>query len=246
MARILIIDDHTLYRESFSARLSAEMGFTVVGDAGNAAEGLAKARALKPDIVLMDIDMPGASPFEAMRRIRDELPQTKVIILSGLKGERHIKDAVASGAFGYQLKTEGFEQIKAAIDSVMAGRAHFHPEIAERLEVRGGLVALKDAARTLLDTLTPRERELFHVLAQGPGLKLAAAILKIKQKTADKHKANLMRRLNVHDRAELVHIAYREGLFAPLPAVALPDSGSETAAAPDPQSPPVPHDSLVE
>lgn len=211
--RVLIVDDQKLIREGLSLQMNTELELRVVGEAADADEGLSKAIEQKPDIVLMDIDMPGMSCFEAVRRIQELLPRTRVIILSGYRNDRHIRDAIEARAWGYALKDHGFQEVKTAIRDVIQGKLYYAPEILERVETEHGRLTWASSPKTKFEKLTRRERELFHLLVQCKSLKDVATGMNCEYKTADKHKANLMKKLGVHDRMELLHIAVREGIL---------------------------------
>ena len=215
-ARILIVDDHQLYREGLRLQLEREAGFSVIGEAGNAEEGLSLALQLRPDVVLMDIAMPGVSCFESMRRMHESLPDTRVIVLSGHKHDEQIGQALQARAWGYAIKDEGFAQVRDAIRDVMAGKLSYAPQVLNRIRSEDGQLRLEGGpAETLLNSLTPRERELLVLLGQGYSLKEAGQALHVSYKTVDKHKANLMKKLNIHDRVELARYAIREKLVEP-------------------------------
>ena len=215
MSRVLVVDDHKLCREGLQAKIDAEPGMAVVAEARDGQEAVTQALEHRPDIVLMDIEMPGTSCFEATRRIQEMLPDTRVIILSGHMNEHHIKEAVSAGAWGYALKNGGFDEVKHAIREVRAGRLHYVREVMERVSLNNGKLTLQTEVRTRSDTLTNREREIWTYLARGMSLKQAGTLMHVSYKTADKHKVNLMRKLDIHDRVELTRYAIREGIVEP-------------------------------
>ena len=213
--RVLIVDDHKLYREGLHLQLESEADFLVVGEAADAEEGLSQALRHKPDIVLMDIDMPGVSCFDTIRRIQEQLPGTKAIILSGYTSDEQISQAIQARAWGYAVKEEGFEEVREAINSVMAGKLHYARDVLDRIQSTNGQLRLGERAETRLETLTPRERELLVLLGQGYSLKEAGQALHVSYKTVDKHKVNLMKKLNIHDRVQLARFAIREKVVQP-------------------------------
>ncbi|MCH7720880.1 MAG: response regulator transcription factor [Planctomycetes bacterium] len=215
MSRVLVVDDHKLCREGLQAKIDAEPGMAVVAEARDGQEAVTQALEHRPDIVLMDIEMPGTSCFEATRRIQEMLPDTRVIILSGHMNEHHIKEAVSAGAWGYALKNGGFDEVKHAIREVRAGRLHYVPEVMARVSISNGKLTFQTEVRTRSDTLTNREREIWTYLARGMSLKQAGTLMHVSYKTADKHKVNLMRKLDIHDRVELTRYAIREGIVEP-------------------------------
>ena len=212
MSRVLVVDDHQLCREGLRAKIDAEPGLEVVAEASDGQAAVTQALAHRPDIVLMDIEMPGTSCFEATRQIQQMLPGTRVIILSGHMNDHHIKEAVSAGAWGYALKNGGFDEVKQAIRDVRSDRLHYAAEVMEHVTIDHGKLTLRAEVKTRIDTLTHREQELWAYLARGMSLKQAAATMHVSYKTADKHKVNLMRKLGVHDRVELTLTAIREGV----------------------------------
>jgi DNA-binding NarL/FixJ family response regulator len=216
MITVLIVDDHQLYREGLQARINAESDMQVVAEAGNANEGIDMALQHEPQIVLMDIDMPGLSCFDAISRIQDALPQTRVIVCTGHSHDQQIKQAIESRAWGYVLKRRGFSHLREAVHDVMDGKLSYAQEVLERVTTgEDGRLHLTDQARTRLDLLTRRERELLLLLAQGLSLKEAGRLMNVSYKTADKHKVSLMRKLDIHDRVELARFAIRERIVQP-------------------------------
>lgn len=212
---LLIVDDHGLVRDGVSGMLAREKDFRVVGVACNADEAITKVFEARPDIVLMDIDMPGLSCFDAIQIIRSRAPDTKFILVTAYEHDEHLEQALRVKANGFVLKDEGIAGLAEAVRNVAAGRVHFSPEVMSRLVVQGSEIRLENPPKSRLRTLSPRERELLRVLAKGVSLKEAAAILGISYKTADKQKASLMAKLDIHDRVELARYAIREGLVEP-------------------------------
>jgi DNA-binding NarL/FixJ family response regulator len=211
----LVVDDHGLIRDSVSALLSREQDFTVVGVAGTADEAIGKVVELKPELVLMDIDMPGISCFDAIQTIRSRLPDTKCVLLTAYEHDEHLEQALEVKANGFVSKNEGSAALITAVRNVAAGRIHYSPEVMKRLVVQGDEIRLESPPKSRLSMLSPRERELLRVLARGLSLKEAASALGISYKTADKQKASIMAKLDIHDRVELARYAIREGLVEP-------------------------------
>ncbi len=213
--RILVVDDHCLVRDSVSGMLARERDFSVVGTAENADEAISKVLELRPDVVLMDIDMPGVSCFDAIQIIRSRVPGTKFILVTAYEHDEHLEQALRVKANGFVIKHEGMTALAGAIRNVAAGRIHFSPEVMSRLVVEGSEIRLENPPKSRLSLLSPRERELLRVLARGLSLKEASTVLGISYKTADKQKASLMAKLDIHDRVELARFAIREGLVEP-------------------------------
>ncbi|MCP4594640.1 MAG: response regulator transcription factor [bacterium] len=213
--RILIVDDHQLSREGLRLQLESVAEFAVVGEAANADDGLSAALRLAPHVVLMDIDMPGVSCFDVMQRLHEQVPEVKVIILSAHKHDAQISQAIRAHAWGYAIKNEGFSEVRHAIKDVMSGRLHYSHEVLDRIQGADGQLSFGEQRETRLQSLTPREQELLVLLGQGYSLKEAGAALHVSYKTVDKHKVNLMRKLDIHDRVELARFAIREHIVQP-------------------------------
>jgi len=213
--KVLIVDDHGLVRDSLSSSLCHRADLEVVGVAEDADDAITKVLELQPDVVLMDIDMPGISCFDAIQILRSRAPQIKVILVTAYEHDEHIEQALRVKANGFVTKSEGLACLTEAVRNVAAGRVHFSPEVMNRLVINGDEIRLENPPKSRLGMLSPRERELLRVLARGVSLKDAAAILAISYKTADKQKASLMAKLDIHDRVELARYAIREGLVEP-------------------------------
>ncbi|HSW45297.1 MAG TPA: response regulator transcription factor [Phycisphaerae bacterium] len=207
-----MVDDHGLVRDSVSGALAREQDLSIVGTAPDADEAISKVIELRPDVVLMDIDMPGVSCFDAIQTVRSRVPDTKFILVTAHEHDEYIEQALRVRVNGFVLKTEGIATLAAAIRNVAAGRVHFSPEVMNRLVVEGNEIRLENPPKSRLSLLSPRERELLRVLARGSSLKAAAGILGVSYKTVDKQKASLMAKLDIHDRVELARFAIREGL----------------------------------
>ena len=212
---ILVVDDDGLIRDALQALLSRTDGVCVVDLADCAVEAVAKAIACEPDIVLMDVVMPGLSCFEAIRRIRSHLPDTKFILVSGFIRDSNLENALRTKVEGFVTKSEGIAALMQAIRTVMAGRVYYSKDLMKRLVPEGGDLLIPDSAKTRLSTLNSREREILHVLAKGLRLKEVGVALGISHRTADKAKTSLMIKLDIHDRVELSHFAIREGIVQP-------------------------------
>jgi len=212
---IFVVDDHGLVRDGVSATLSREQDFRLVGTAENADEAIAKSVELKPDVVLMDIDMPGISCFDAIETIRTRVPKTKFIIVTAYEHDEYLEQALRVKADGFLTKNEGMAALAEAVRNVMRDRLYFSPEVMNRLVIKGDEIDLEHPPKSRLGTLSPRERELLRILAKGLSLKEAAAILGVSYKTADKQKASLMSKLDIHNRVDLARFAIREGMVQP-------------------------------
>lgn len=193
--------------------MSAEPDLEVVGEAGAAAESVALARQLRPDVVLMDIGMAGMSSFEATRQIRKERPETKVVFLSMYDDEDYLAESVEIGASGYILKESPAEQLVTAIREVHRGGNYLSARLLTRL-VDGFREQGHSPVRSArLGTLTKREREVTKLLAEGKSVKEVAANFDLSVKTVEAHKFNLMRKLNIHNKAQLVQYAIQKKII---------------------------------
>jgi DNA-binding NarL/FixJ family response regulator len=209
---VLLVDDHALMREMLSERLANEPDLDVIGAAENADLAVAEAVRLQPDIIIMDIDMPGLHCFDATRTIQARCPDTKIIILSAFFHDHYIEQALAAEAVGYLTKNESVDMIIDAIRDVAAGGSHFSPEVRARIVVDSGGTRLATQRRSRVSTLTPREMEVLRYVARGLSQKQVAETMHLSVKTVHCHCTNLMTKLDIHDRVELARFAIREGL----------------------------------
>jgi DNA-binding NarL/FixJ family response regulator len=209
---ILVVDDHEMLRSMLRVRLESEPDIKVLAEAGSADEAVTSALQLKPDIVLMDIDMPGMTCFDAARIIMQKNPETRVIFLSAFIHDRYIEQAMSVGAWGYVAKTQPDESLVTAVRNVASGEAYFSPEVQSRIVVgdHGPLLSHGGYSRT--SSLTQREVEILRYLAKGMSKKEVAQTVHISVNTVNRHTSSLMNKLNIHDRVELTRFAIREGL----------------------------------
>ena len=211
-ATILIADDHDLLRDMLARRLGEEPDLQVIGAVADASTALADSLKRKPDLVLMDIDMPGLSVFEAARRIKDQLPQTRVVFLSAYVRDGFISQALEVHASGYLTKGQNAEDLLVGIRKVLHGGTCFASEVQSRLEIGTAGVALAPKRRCRLELLTSREKQVLSYLARGMSKKAIARVDGTSVKTIDHHCQHLMEKLDLHDRVELTRFAIREGL----------------------------------
>ena len=209
---LLLVDDHALIREMLGDRLAGEPGMSVVGAASNADDAVTDAVTLKPDIILMDIDMPGLLCFDAARMIQTQCPDTRIIFLSAFFHDRYVEQALAVKAAGYVTKSESPELVIQAIRAVANGGSYFSPQVQARIVVDSDGTRLAQKRRTRASTLSPRELEVLRYVARGLSQKEVAEIMHLSAKTVHCHCANLMTKLDIHDRVELARFAIREGL----------------------------------
>jgi len=207
--RGLIVDDHAVVRSGLRLLLEAEEGLEPVGEAGNARDAVFQARALKPDVILLDLVMPETTGLEALPQLKHENPDAKVLILSMQDEPRYVREAFEAGALGYVLKEGAEGELVAAIREVAGGGRYVHPELGARL------VSAETAERrhTEEDPLSDREREVLRLLALGYTNQEIAKELYISVRTAETHRAHIMQKLRLSTRAELVRYALAEGLL---------------------------------
>ena len=209
---ILLVDDHALVRETLRARLDSETNMRVVGVAENAADAITQVMRLKPDIILMDIDMPGLLCFDAARTIKKESPHTRIIFLSAFFHDDYIEQALAVEAAAYVTKNEPPESLLKAIRNAGSNRVYFSPEVQARLVVNGSGVKLSHKGHSRASTLTRREVEVLRYIARGLSKKEIARTMHLGVKTIEHHSSSIMNKLDIHDRVELARYAIREGL----------------------------------
>jgi DNA-binding NarL/FixJ family response regulator len=211
--RVLVADDHTIVRTGIRHVLEGEPGFEVVGEASTGSEVLALAGELQPDVVVLDISMPGASGLQVAARLRTGSSPPRVLILSMHDNAEYVLESVRAGAHGYLLKDTAATELRTAIRAVCRGDSYFSPPVARRLSaaVRGEL----DAQPAGLDQLTGREREVLEGIARGRTNKEIAAELGISFRTVETHRESLMKKLQIRTVAELTRFALGAGLIEP-------------------------------
>ena len=207
--RIIIADDHTLVRAGLSTLMARMSDVEVVGEAANGRDAVKLVRDLEPDIALMDIAMPELNGLEAADRVHRDHPKTKVIILSMHANEEYVAQALKSGASGYLLKDAATTELEMALKAVAQGQFYLSPSISRQVVdtyLHGG--------PTGLDLLSPRQREILQLIAEGKSTREIAETLHLSVKTIETHRAQLMERLDIHDTASLVRYALRKGLIS--------------------------------
>jgi len=210
--RLLLVDDHTLFRDSISERLAREQDLGVVATAGDGSEAVAKAITFRPDIILMDIDMPGTVCFDAAKQITASLPDVRFIFLSAFFHDMYIQQALAVQARGYVTKGVPYATLLEAIRRVASGGVYFSEEVRSRIVVDDDGARLGQPKSSRLSKLTNRELEVLRYTARGLAKKEIAATMHLSYKTIDNHTARLMSKLDIHDRVQLARFAIREGL----------------------------------
>src|SRR5437588_1103429 len=212
--RVLIVDDHALFRGGLQMVLASEPDIDVVGEASDGAEAVDKAKALRPDVVLMDVRMPRRSGIEAAGAIRDELPEAKILMLTMSDEEADLYEAIKAGASGYLLKEISIEEVPDAIRSVWAGQSRISPSMASKL--LSEFAAMSQRSGTAQGTgaqLTPREMQVLKLVAQGLNNRDIAEQLFISENTVKNHIRNILDKLHLHSRMEAVVYAVKEKLL---------------------------------
>jgi DNA-binding NarL/FixJ family response regulator len=211
--RVLLVDDHDVVRAGLRSAVEALPDMEVVGEAGDGRTALALIRRLSPQIVLMDISMPELNGLDTTRQVIAEGSGAKVITVSMHADRQWVSEVLRAGASGYVLKNTAVEELRAAIRAVMAGKVYLSPAIAG-VVVQDYVRHVPDRVRGPFDTLTPREREVLQLLAEGKTSKEMAAALDVSAKTIEMHRGQIMNKLGIHTVAELTKLAIREGLTA--------------------------------
>ncbi|MHB8643848.1 MAG: response regulator [Gaiellaceae bacterium] len=209
MIRVLVVDDHAVVRTGLRLLLDAEPDIEVVGEAGNARDAIFEARATKPDVVLMDVTMPGGSGIDATPQLLHEEPTVKVLVLSMQDDPSYVRQAFAAGASGYVLKEAADSEVVAAVRQVAGGGRYVNPALGARLVAADA----EERARAESDPLSEREREVLHLLALGNTNQEIAKMLFISVRTAETHRAHIMQKLHLSTRADLVRYALANGLL---------------------------------
>jgi DNA-binding NarL/FixJ family response regulator len=212
--RVVLADDHTLVRSGIRRILEAHPGFAVVGEAADGNEALALVRETVPDVIVLDLNMPGIGGLDALPPLKLAQPSLKVVVLSMHAGREYVARAMKGGADAYLLKDSAVQDLVAAVEAVLVGRSYFSPSIqALMAEMLRG--ETREPARGT--TLTEREREVLGWLARGLSSKEVARRLDISVRTVETHRANLMHKLGVKSVALLIQVALREGIIDPAP-----------------------------
>jgi two-component system, NarL family, response regulator NreC len=207
--RVLIVDDHAVFRAGLRLLIDAEPDLEAAGEAGNARDAVFQARALKPDVVLMDVVMPDQSGLDVVPTLLHERPELKVLVLSMQDDPSYIRQAFAAGASGYILKEAADTEVVAAIREVAEGKSYVHPAVGARLIA----AETAEARRADEDPLSDREREVLRLLALGHTNQEISAQLFISVRTAETHRAHIMQKLRLSSRAELVRYALDQGIL---------------------------------
>lgn len=212
--RVLLVDDHQILREGLKALLDEQPGIEVVGEAGDGTGAVAQCGVLRPDVVIMDILMPGMNGIEATAQIHRDYPDSRVLILSMYDDEEYVQQGIRAGAAGYVLKGFAADDLLRAVEEVHHGGSFLHPTVAAKLIQDYVRRAPAHEAPGGPGPLTPRERQVLRLIAEGNTNQEVAELLLLSRKTVENHRTSIMRKLGVHDVTELVKYALRTGLIS--------------------------------
>ncbi len=210
--RILIAEDHTLLRAGLRALLAQDSDIEIVGEADNGRDAIQMVGALSPNLVLMDLNMPGMNGIEAILDIKRRYPETRVLVLTIHKTEEYIHESLRAGADGYILKDATHDELRVAVRSVLNGKTYLSPDISDK--VINGYLGTGNVSGTssVWDSLTHREREVLKLVAEGHPNKFIANYFSLSVKTVEKHRSNLMKKLDLHNASTLTAYAIERGL----------------------------------
>ena len=210
MISVVLVDDHAVVRSGIRLLLDGQDDIEVVGEAGNAKDALFRARALKPDVILLDVVMPGESGIEVLPKLVKESPETKILVLSMQDDPSYVREAFAAGASGYVLKEAADEEVVSAVREIAGGGRYVHPALGAKMVAADA----EERAAAEADPLSEREREVLRLLALGHTNQEISEQLYISVRTAESHRAHIMQKLRLSTRAELVRYALSQGLLA--------------------------------
>jgi DNA-binding NarL/FixJ family response regulator len=219
--RVLLADDHTVIRQGLRALLDAQKDITVVGEAGTGRQAVQLTKQHRPEVVVMDVAMPMLNGLEATRQLAKEVPTTKVIILSSYGDDEYVRHSTVVGAAGYLLKQTAATDLIEAIHEVVRGNAFFSPAVSKRLLDHYRAASRTGVVGQATVSLTTREAEVLQMIAEGKPNKQIAAELCISIKTVEKHRQQVMNKLNIHDVAGLTRYAISKGVIESTPTMRL-------------------------
>ena len=217
--RVLVADDHEVVRKGLCSLLQSH-GWEICGEATDGRQAVEKTQQLKPDLVILDIGMPNLTGLDATRQILHDNPQQKILVLTITDTDQVVRDVLQAGARGFVLKSDAARDLVAAVEAIQQNRTFFTTRVGEM--VLDGYLKGGSRAEPTLPSLTPREREIVQLLAEGKSTKEVASVLNLSVKTAETHRSNIMRKLKLHSVGELVLYAVRNNIVQ----VAKDDSGS--------------------
>lgn len=212
MVSLILADDHPVVRKGLRALLEAEPDFRIAGEAADGLEAVKLVEQEKPDVLIVDLMMPGLGGLEVVRQARDRSPLTRIIVLSMHANEAYVLEALKNGAAGYVLKDESHAALVSAVRAVSSGRRYLSPPLSERV-IESFLSKTEPAAGDSYETLTDREREVLHLAAEGRTNSEIADRLFISPRTVETHRAHLMQKLGLKTQTELIRFALRRGIL---------------------------------
>jgi len=212
---IVIAEDHQLFRDGLKSMLNKRDDIEVIGEAEDGIEAVKLIRKLKPDLVLLDLSMPKMGGISVLKDVKRELPDTRILLLTIHEADQYVLEAFEAGADGYCIKDSSRQELMLAIDSVLQGKTYISPGISD--QVMEGFLSNRKRLKekTSWDTVTQREREVLKLLAEGHSNKEIGELLHISVKTVEKHRANLIDKLDLHNVAKLTAYAIKQGLVEP-------------------------------
>jgi DNA-binding NarL/FixJ family response regulator len=213
--KTVIVEDHQLFRDGLKAMLTKRSDIEIAGEAEDGIDAVKVIRKIKPELVLLDLSMPKMNGISVLKDIKRELPDTRILLLTIHESDQHVLEAFEAGADGYCIKDSSRQELMLAIDSVLAGKTYISPGISD--QVMEGFLASQKKLKTQSrwETVTQREREVLKLLAEGHTNKEIGDLLHISVKTVEKHRANLIGKLDLHNVAQLTAFAIEKGLVEP-------------------------------
>jgi DNA-binding NarL/FixJ family response regulator len=212
--RVLLAEDHTIVRKGLRSLLETQAGIEVIGEAEDGREAVVQVEQQRPDIVLMDITMPGLNGLEATRQIKKRFPEVKVLILTVHSDEEYIRQILRAGASGYLVKQAAPHELISAIEAIQRGESYLSPSVSKKVVQEYVQHATGSAEEDSCERLTDREREVLQLIAEGNSTRDIAELLHTSVKTAETHRARLMGKLDIHSTAELTQYAIRKGVIS--------------------------------
>jgi len=211
--QIFIVEDHRLFREGLKAMLSPSQEYEIIGEAEDGLEAIRLIKKKKPDLVLLDLSMPRMNGLSVLREIKGSMPEVKILVLSIHESDQYVLQAFEAKADGYAIKDSSREELRVAIRSVLEGKKYISPGVADNV-MEGYLDGRKTLkTKSALDTVTEREKEILKLLGEGYQNKEIADLVHISVKTVEKHRANIMAKLDLHNAAALTAFAFEHGLI---------------------------------
>lgn len=210
--KVMIAEDHQMLREGLKAILSGRQDLEIVAEAVDGLQAVRKVKKVRPDLLLLDLSMPRMNGLSVLQEVKSSLPATRVLVLTIHESEQYVRETFAAGADGYCSKNSSRQELLVAIDSVLAGRVYLSPAIAEKVLDVYLRQDKQHQATSAWDTVTQREREVLKLLAEGYTNKQIAGLLYISVKTVEKHRANIMSKLDLHNVPNLTSLAIEKGL----------------------------------